>query len=73
MKVVPYAGSERLYRSPSRPRDLQAERALNLFRSGHDTLYVAMSLGVSEADALRMINEQRSRSKRVPSPYMAAL
>jgi hypothetical protein len=44
-----------LYRSPL--------RALELFRSGLDTMDIKNVLGVTEAEAYRMVSEQRERER----------
>lgn len=42
---------------------------LELFRAGRDTADIAATLGMSEALAHRLLNEQRSADRGRPDPY----
>lgn len=46
--------------------------ALELFRLGWDTARIAQYWQISEAEALRRLNVERSNAKHLPSPYEAA-
>lgn len=46
--------------------------ALELFRLGWGTDRIADYWQISEAEALRRVNIERSNRKRLPSPYGAA-
>lgn len=47
--------------------------ALELFRLGWDTKRIAEYWQISEAEALRRLNIERSNAKRLPSPYGVAI
>lgn len=49
-----------------------AERAYNLFLSGHGTDYIALSMHIDEPEALRLVSVERSRRKQLASPYAEA-
>lgn len=44
-------------------------KALELFRTGSDTLRIATYFSISEAEALALVSEARSAALRLPSPY----
>jgi len=84
-QLVPYAGwvppkspprVKPVFKPKAAPKPVApfhplGERALNMFQSGHGTDHIALVLGVSEPDALRLVTNQRCRRKRLPSPYEA--
>jgi hypothetical protein len=46
--------------------------ALELFRLGCDTACIAEYWQITEAEALRRLNVERSNARRLPSPYGVA-
>lgn len=65
MSLIPYAGKSTETRWSNKPA-----RALEMFDSGKDTLYIARHFGISEATALRWINAERSVLLNLPNPYL---
>ena len=57
---------------PSPDKSASMATALELFRRGWDTLRIAEYWQISEAEALRRLNVERSNAKRLPSPYGGA-
>lgn len=47
----------------------KAAPALELFRLGWSTDRIATYWGITEAQALRRVNNERSEKKGLPSPY----
>jgi len=45
---------------------------LELFRLGWDTVRIASYWQISEAEALRRVNDERAADKGLPSPYEVA-
>lgn len=64
--MIPFAGHD----PNERKRQFtKAVTAYELFQLGLDTLRIAERLGVTEAQALKLINMERSTLLHKPSPY----
>lgn len=61
--LIQYAGDDR----PARPR--KGLTPPTMFAMGYDTAEIAGHLGISEAAALKLVNEERSRRIGRYSPY----
>lgn len=64
MSLIGYAGKEPATQAPNRKA-----RALTMFNEGRNTLQIASSMGVSEAEAHRWVNVERSAEFGLPAPY----
>lgn len=56
---------------PAAGRSHYSPSAYSLFLLGKDTIEIASALGITEAQDLKSLSVERSRSKGIPMPYEA--
>lgn len=64
--MIPFAGKDP---NENKRQFTKAVTAYELFQLGLDTLRIAERLGISEAQALKLVNSERSALIHKPSPY----
>jgi hypothetical protein len=64
--MVPFAGYDPTEDAKISPR---AVKAAKMFEAGFDTISIKMTMGITEAQALRLVSIGRSHFLGLPSPY----
>jgi DNA-binding transcriptional regulator LsrR (DeoR family) len=64
--MIPFAGKDP---NENKRQFAKAVTAYELFQLGLDTMRIADRLGISEAQALKFVNQERSALIHKPSPY----